>query len=217
VTAAAYLIDLYDTLVVSDWYLWRDRLASRLGLDAQVVSDAYSATRPARSVGAYPDAEADVVAVLRAASVEPDPALVTDLAREETTYFTRATRLFDDSLPAVRALRTAGAAVALVSNCSNNTRPTIVRLGLDDEFDAVVLSFEVGSRKPEPAIYQHALDRLGARGTDAVFVDDQAAYCDGARALGMDTRLIIRRGVIPPEGVSDTDGHQVITDLTALL
>jgi len=49
-------------------------------------------------------------------------------------------------------------------------------------------------------------------------VDDQADYCDGARALGIDTRLIIRPDAHPPEGfAASTNGHRVIPDLTALL
>jgi putative hydrolase of the HAD superfamily len=85
----------------------------------------------------------------------------------------------------------------------------------------VVLSFEVGSRKPEPAIYLEALSRLGLKPDDApncVMVDDQAEYCDGATAIGMQARLIIRPGATPDEGVSvDSRGHAVITSLTDIL
>ena len=82
----------------------------------------------------------------------------------------------------------------------------------------MLLSFEVGVRKPEPGIYLAALTALDADPADAVFVDDQTEYCDGARALGIDTRLIVRDGAEPAEGFApSTNGHTVITDLTALL
>jgi methionine salvage enolase-phosphatase E1 len=43
-----------------------------------------------------------------------------------------------------------------------------------------------------------------------MFVDDQPRYCDGAAAIGLETRLIVR----PNEDVpSDTRGHRVVTDL----
>jgi putative hydrolase of the HAD superfamily len=95
----------------------------------------------------------------------------------------------------------------------------IDRLGLRDAFDALVLSFEVGSRKPQPGIYEAALAALGdVSPSDALFVDDQVRYCDGARALGIDTRLIVRDDAQPSEGVSlETNGHVVIRNLTALL
>jgi FMN phosphatase YigB (HAD superfamily) len=51
-----------------------------------------------------------------------------------------------------------------------------------------------------------------------VFVDDQTAYCDGARALGIDTRLIQRPTATPFEGFApSTNGHAVITGLAELL
>jgi putative hydrolase of the HAD superfamily len=131
---------------------------------------------------------------------------------------TTGIRLFDDSIPTVRALRADGVRTALVSNCSHNTRPVVARLGLEQEFDAMILSFEVGSRKPQPAIYQAALDAVGGDAAHAIFVDDQADYCDGARALGIDTRLIIRSDAHPPEGfAASTNGHRVIPDLASLL
>ncbi len=58
-------------------------------------------------------------------------------------------------------------------------------LGLADLVDAVVLSCEIGCAKPSSAIYRSALDRLGVEAARAVFVDDQAAYCSAAAALGM--------------------------------
>jgi putative hydrolase of the HAD superfamily len=94
----------------------------------------------------------------------------------------------------------------------------VEQLGLPARFDAVILSFEVRVRKPEPGIYLAALKAIDADPTDAVFVDDQTAYCDGARALGIDTRLIVRDGAEPAEGFApSTNGHTVIKDLTALL
>ena len=141
-----------------------------------------------------------------------------ELVRIEREFMTTGVRLFDDSIPTVRALRADGVRTVLVSNCSHNTRPVVARLDLEREFDALILSFEVGARKPQPAIYRAALDAVGSEASDAIFVDDQADYCDGARALGIDTRLIIRPDVHPPEGfASSTNGHRVIRNLAGLL
>ena len=74
-------------------------------------------------------------------------------------------RPYDDSLEVVRALRGRGVPTALVSNCSHNTRPIVARLGLEQEFDAVILSFEVGVMKPDPEIYREALERGSATPT----------------------------------------------------
>ena len=69
--------------------------------------------------------------------------------------------------------------------------------------------------KPDPAIYRAALEQLGGVPPErAVFVDDQPPYCDGATAIGLDARLILRANEDVP---ADRLGHQVVTDLRWLL
>ena len=214
----AVLLDLYDTLVDGDWHGWRTQLSDLTGIDEDTLGMAYHVTREQRNTGAYPTTEDSMRALLVAAGLKaPSEDLVRTVVEAETA-FGGEVRLYDDSLPTVAALRKQGASTALVSNCSHATRPIVEQLGLPALFDAVILSFEVGARKPAPDIYLAALAALDADPVDAVFVDDQTAYCDGARALGIDTRLIVRDGAEPAEGFApSTNGHTVITDLTALL
>jgi putative hydrolase of the HAD superfamily len=54
-------------------------------------------------------------------------------------------------------------------------------------FDVVVESSVVGVRKPEPAFYELACDRLGIDPTEAVFLDDLGINLKPARAMGMAT------------------------------
>jgi epoxide hydrolase-like predicted phosphatase len=54
-----------------------------------------------------------------------------------------------------------------------------------DAFDVIIASAEVGLMKPDPGIYQLALERLGIPASEAVFVDDMPANVDAARAVGM--------------------------------
>jgi putative hydrolase of the HAD superfamily len=214
----AVLIDLYDTLVWSEWSAFRDLLCRRLAVEPVDLMRALDRTRPARSIGTYPDAEGDMAAILDELGIE-DRGVGRELADMERAFFSEdRIHVHPDSLPAIRSIREVGARTALVSNCSHSTRPIVNRMGLEHEFDAVILSFEVGAEKPRPEIYRAALDALGgAAPSTALFVDDQPRYCDGARALGIDTRLMVR-GADPPEGsVRDTNGHTVIRDLRALL
>lgn len=51
-------------------------------------------------------------------------------------------------------------------------------------------SFELGLRKPDAAIYRHALDRMGLDASRTLFVDDLPANVAGAQRLGMHTLLI---------------------------
>lgn len=215
---AAVLLDLYDTLVQSDWRVWRDAMAAHLGVPPARIGEAFDVTRPARSVGAYADEAGDMIAILEAAGIEPTDALVAELVAAEQEFFVDGIRLYPDSLPVVRELRALGSKVILVSNCSHNTGPVVHRLGLSDEFDALILSYRARARKPQAAIYEAALAAAGnVPPADAVFVDDQAAYCDGAAALGIGTLMIHRWLADPPEGMHEPEGHRTIVDLTALL
>ncbi len=105
--------------------------------------------------------------------VEPD-----GLLRRMFAHFTQA--------PAMTALvwraREAGIATGLLSNSWANSYPEHVWDGM---FDAVVISGEVGMRKPEPQIYHYTCDRLGVPPAACVFVDDLPHNVSAAAALGM--------------------------------
>ena len=58
-----------------------------------------------------------------------------------------------------------------------------------DEFDHLTWSCELRSTKPEAAIYQHTLEKLGVRAEDALFLDDKTENVEGARAVGMHALL----------------------------
>ena len=219
IDADAVLLDLYDTVAEGAWGDLARLVIDRIGVERDTLFAAFDETRPARSVGAFGSAEGDLAAVIAACGVEPDPAVVAELVALERDILPSRARLFEDSLPVVRSLRDHGIQTALISNCSHSTRPIVDALGLESEFDHVLLSFEVGAAKPDPAIYEEALDRVGKVDAGrAVFVDDQARYCDGAAAVGMRTLLIVREDADPAEGWGDNpNGHRVIHDLRPLL
>jgi putative hydrolase of the HAD superfamily len=214
---AAYLLDLYDTMVSADWMAWWAQLGAITGATEDQLATGYERTRRDRNDGAFATPEEEIRAVLVAGGIDDDEAMVGSVLAAETSLGTTIT-LFGDTLPTLAALRAGGVRTALVSNCNRSTRGIVERLGLVDAVDAVVLSCEVGSSKPDPKIYRTALDAVDVEPEQAVFVDDQTAYCDGARALGIDTRLIVRRDTSPAEGFApSTNGHTVIKDLAALL
>ncbi|HEX3300871.1 MAG TPA: HAD family hydrolase [Actinomycetota bacterium] len=211
----AYLLDLYDTLAHGDWISWREELASLTGLSQDQIGDAYERTRAARNRGEFESPAGDVAAILDAAGLDADLA---ERVLEAETAFGDRIELYDDVLPTLTRMRDAGHPTVIVSNCSWGTRATLERVGLDTACDKVVLSCEVGAHKPEAEIYRTALDALDVAPADALFIDDQTAYCDGARSLGIDTRLIQRPTASPFEGFAPTtNGHTVITGLAELL
>jgi len=54
-----------------------------------------------------------------------------------------------------------------------------------DAFDQLIISAEVGLAKPDPRIYQLALEGLGVQASQAIFVDDFIENLEAASALGM--------------------------------
>jgi epoxide hydrolase-like predicted phosphatase len=92
----------------------------------------------------------------------------------------------DEMLAAVANARAAGVRTGLVSN-SWGEGEVYERERFAQLFDAVVISGEVGLRKPDPAIYRLALERLGLPAERVAFVDDLPGNLKPARALGMTT------------------------------
>jgi putative hydrolase of the HAD superfamily len=214
----AVLIDLYDTLVWTDWPVLRERIEERAAVSGRALLDGFERTRVARSIGTYGSLDGDLAEVLKEAGLDRDDALVEELADTITTFMETGVHLWDDSLPALRELRARGLRTAVVSNCDHGTRPVVDRLGLTEETDAVVLSFEVGVAKPGAGIYRKALEALGASPEESVFVDDQLVYCEGAEAVGIRPFLILRDDARPLEGVSNANGGpEVIRDLRSLI
>lgn len=219
IDADAVLLDLYDTVADGGWSDLGDIMLQRLGVERETLRRAFRQTRRERNVGRYGSIEGDVAAVMAACEIAPDAGVVAELAAVEREVLPRRARLYEDSLPVVRALRAAGLRTALISNCSHSTRLVVDALELEREFDEVVLSFEVGTAKPDPGIFRIAMERLGGVApARSLFVDDQVAYLDGAATLGLATYLILRDGAEPAEGrTREAGGHPLIHDLGSLL
>jgi epoxide hydrolase-like predicted phosphatase len=90
-----------------------------------------------------------------------------------------------EMIDAVRAFRAAGVRTGLVSNSWGTRRYD--RELLSELFDGVVISGEVGIRKPAPPIYALGAERIGLPPAECVFVDDLAFNLPPAAELGMAT------------------------------
>ncbi|MEA2412360.1 MAG: putative hydrolase of the superfamily [Thermoleophilaceae bacterium] len=94
-------------------------------------------------------------------------------------------------LEAVRQAGEAGICTGLISNSWGAGLSYDMSL-LDELFEAIVISGDVGMHKPEPAIYMLGAERLGLRPEECVFVDDLRENCQGAEEVGM--TAILHRG-----------------------
>ncbi len=74
----------------------------------------------------------------------------------------------------------------LLSNTNELHWPRVRKMAVLRHFaDRCILSFEVGARKPDPAIFEAALRRMQTAPERVLFVDDLTANLDPARKLGM--------------------------------
>ena len=97
---------------------------------------------------------------------------------------------YPDTATVLTGLRRQGIKTAVVSNIAFDVRPAFEAIGVLDDVDEYVLSFEVGAVKPNPEIFQTALDRLGVAAVDALMVGDSEEADGGARAVGCAFALV---------------------------
>jgi epoxide hydrolase-like predicted phosphatase len=95
-------------------------------------------------------------------------------------------RLDETLVELIVGLRERGVLVGLLSNNTLDLYDALAAFELDQLFDAVVISAEIGLMKPDPAAYQVVLERLGVAPQQAIFVDDFPANVEGARAVGLE-------------------------------
>jgi putative hydrolase of the HAD superfamily len=187
----ACLVDAYDTILTCDFSVLRNELSALAGISPDTWRDEYARIGALVSDGRISKTEA-FARLLRAAGREARPGLVAELVRQDQELLLTHARLYDDAIPFLRRLRDRGIKIAIVSNCAENTRPLLVKHGVDALADTLVLSCEVRSAKPAAEIFRCALDRLGVAAEAAVFVDDQAGYCAGSVAAGIRAVQIVR-------------------------
>ena len=80
--------------------------------------------------------------------------------------------------------------IALCSNApSELIRPILVEHNLEELFDVIVISGELGMMKPHAKIFLHTLDLIGSVPDQTVFIDDSEKNVLAAKELGMGTIL----------------------------
>jgi len=97
-------------------------------------------------------------------------------------------------------------------------REKLTTAGLDEYFDVVVVSAEFGVGKPDPSIFEHALDRLGSDREQAVMIGDSLTRdVNGAIATGLQGVWVNRSGQPRPTDRPDLIEVTTLSDLPAAL
>jgi 2-haloalkanoic acid dehalogenase type II len=134
----------------------------------------------------------------RCASVLHDALGVPGLSLADARDAMLASIRFDpypDAAPALRDLRDRGLRLVVLSNWDCSLREVLERTELATLLDGVVTSAETGMRKPDPALFEVALQVAGAAPGEAVHVGDSPGNdVGGARAAGIRAVLLDRDG-----------------------
>jgi putative hydrolase of the HAD superfamily len=98
-----------------------------------------------------------------------------------------------DTIPVLRALKQ-NKKIGLVSNFDHpqHVRNVLVQYGIDIFFDTIVISSEVGVKKPDPAIFSFALEQTGLLQNEVIYVGDTDDDVAGAAAAGIQPIFIAR-------------------------
>lgn len=108
--------------------------------------------------------------------------------------------VFADTLSVLQELKSRGLRLVVLSNIGIDIRPFLKRAGLSDLLDGVVLSYEAGVVKPDPAIFERALELLEVPATQTLMVGDSPHDDVGGAALKIRT-LILPRTEGPVHGL----------------
>ena len=143
------------------------------------------------------------------------------LARLFRDSSTEKLKLFDGVIEILSSLRSSGAGVYLLSNAQSCfTRHEIEILGLADFFDGIILSSEVGVKKPYEQVFKIAFERFGITTDESIYVgNDMRDDVLGASTAGMKTVYIHTEqsgrydGILLPSPTYVAKNHRELADL----
>jgi len=178
----AVLFDLGGVIVRTEYQAPRQHLAESLGMDYDdidkiVFGGGTNGSAARATLGQISEDEhwLNVMKILK------QPASENERIRAEFFAGDIIDRTLLDFLRSIRPKYKTG----LISNAWNGLRNYILREKFDDAFEYMVISSEVGAAKPEPKIFQIALEQLQVRANEAVFVDDFIENIEACEKVGM--------------------------------
>jgi len=103
--------------------------------------------------------------------------------------------------------------LGVISNAWPHLESLLRLLGLRHYFESVTISAQVGLSKPNPAIYELALQTLHVSAEQAIFVDDMPANVAAAQWMGLRALWLVRKA-LPAEDIPSV--YRVLTQIHSL-
>jgi putative hydrolase of the HAD superfamily len=178
----------------------RRRLVQRLGMPADQLSDLIFGNSTEFRVQLGLVNRADHLRYVQQELGLETPAEMDQVLAE----FFGGDRLDTELVDQIRLLKTEYT-TAVLSNYSDILREKITNTWkIGDAFDHLIISAEVGVKKPDPEIYRIALKKTGCRPGEAVFIDDFIENIEAAQQLGI-------------HGIHFRNADQAVTELNNIL
>lgn len=175
----AVFFDLGGVIVRTEYQSPRERLAERLGMEyddlSKIVFD--SDTGQQASIGAITSLQHWEAVMKRLKRPFEEMTAI----RDEFFAGDIVDREILDFLRSLRGKYKTG----LISNAWSDLRDYLVREKMDDAFDHIIISAEVGVAKPEAKIFQIALKQAGVGPNEAILVDDFYVNIEGCEKVGI--------------------------------
>ena len=194
----AVFFDLGGVIVRTEYQTPREHLAERLGMEYddlnRIVFD--SETGHQASIGVITSVQHWEAVMKRLKRPYEEMSAI----RDEFYAGDIVDRQILDFLRSLRGKYKTG----LISNAWGDLRDYLVREKMDDAFDHIIISAEVGVAKPEAKIFQIALKQAEVSPNEALFVDDFYVNIEGCEKVGI-------------QGIHFTDAGSTLKQLKLLL
>jgi FMN phosphatase YigB (HAD superfamily) len=182
------ILDGFDTTICCPWTDIRNEIARAIGIDGELLREAFNLTQGARNVGAFPTPDSEMAEIFRALGIQACSAKYTRLYK--SLILDRAD-LYYDVAEFLDACCQAGIPTMILSNCGPLSEAAFSVGNVNKLVDRLVLSYRIGYRKPDIHSYIHARSGFGTD-RNVVFVDDNPLFCEGAKEAGLESIQITR-------------------------
>lgn len=201
----AIIFDMFETLIThynsSLYFGWQ--MAEDAGVDTGAFLTRWRGLEADRTIGKI-SLEQTLERILKESGVYTEDLVSKITAKRVATCESCFQTIHPEIMPMLAGLKEKGCQIGLISNCFSEEAQVIRESALFPYFDAVCLSYELGVKKPDEAIYRACMEKLSVKPEECVYVGDGGSHeLETARRLGMKAVQAVwylKEGTFQPTG-----------------
>ncbi len=203
--ARAIIFDMFETLIThyNTPLYFGAQMAQDAGISVEYFRSIWRSMEAERTVGKL-TLEQTLEIILRENTRDSEELIKKIASKRIATCEDCFCRLHPEIIPMLIGLKEQGFLIGLISNCFSEEAEVIRRSELISYFDAVCLSYELGIKKPDEAIYRACTEQLGVLPTECIYVGDGGSNeLEAAKAIGMEAiqaTWYLKEGTFQPTG-----------------